>query len=207
MCRLACVGLCLLRASVSAHVVGDRDITSAPPPPFANDENNVAGSMPTPAGSPAHGVVLVGTMTRAGSCAAAVQSNSTYTSWTYHHCNFPPAGSGNYSCHCYGRNDGRWAPVSQALVDSGFIKAAPQFRCSTNWDCQLNGHCNAGVCHCDAAWSGDRCQRILQGHENGRGSLHPPHVGAVFRATATAMHTVQRNGQDEQALHAELLRS
>lgn len=32
--------------------------------------------------------------------------------------------------------------------------------CITDDDCQLNGLCNSGVCHCDAAWTGDACQRL-----------------------------------------------
>lgn len=33
--------------------------------------------------------------------------------------------------------------------------------CKTDIDCSLNGVCNAGVCDCDAAWGGQRCE-ILQ---------------------------------------------
>ena len=40
------------------------------------------------------------------------------TSWTYHQCNFPPAASGNYSCHCYARTDAVW--LLQLVVVSHF---------------------------------------------------------------------------------------
>ena len=138
-------------------------------PKLAPNENNVAGSMPSPAGNPSHGVLLVGTMPMAADCEAAAAKLAAATSWTYHRCDFPPAGTGNYSCHCYARTDGKWQPRHQQLVDSGFIKGPPPprpppppapFRCSTNSDCQLNGQCTAGVCHCDVTWKGEQCQLL-----------------------------------------------
>lgn len=63
----------------------------AAPPKIERNENNVGGSMPNPAGNPAHGVLLVGTLGSAEACAAAALKNAKATSWTYHHCDFPPA--------------------------------------------------------------------------------------------------------------------
>ena len=147
--------------------------SAATPPPIGKierNENNVGGAMPNPSGNPTHGVLLVGTMSTAAECAAAATKNAKATSWTYHQCNFLPVKSGNYSCHCYVRTDGHWAPRHQDLIDSGNIKAtpappppAPIFECVSNSDCQLNGKCGgtaAGVCECDPAWTGERCQLL-----------------------------------------------
>ena len=112
--------------------------TSPNPPTFVANENNVAGSMPNPSGNPRNGVILVGTMHQANACMAAASKFSNATSWTYHHCDFPPAVSGNYSCHCYARTDGHWDPTHENLIDSGFLKSVPKFRCDTARDCQLN---------------------------------------------------------------------
>jgi hypothetical protein len=131
--------------------------------------------MPNPDGNPKGGVILVGTMATAQECEQQATKIDNATSWTYNHCDFPPAGSGNYSCHCYIRTDGKWALLKQNLVDSGYIKpglptpATPSpptpspptpFVCTTNFDCQLNGACKAGVCECDAAWIGEQCERL-----------------------------------------------
>lgn len=51
------------------------------------------------------------------------------------------------------------AAVTLVLVGTLQADEAP-FKCSTNWDCQLNGKCAAGICDCDAAWTGERCQRL-----------------------------------------------
>ena len=68
-------------------------------PSFAAGENNVAGAMPNPQGNPP-GVVLAGVFDTVAGCESAAQADAAATSWTYHHCDFPIAGSGNYSCHC-----------------------------------------------------------------------------------------------------------
>ena len=39
--------------------------------------------------------------------------------------------------------------------------AAGAWGCSTEHDCQLNGVCEAGVCHCDPAWGSPDCS-VLQ---------------------------------------------
>ena len=68
------------------------------PPKFEANANNVAGSMPSPSGSAKNGVLLLGSMSSAAACEAAATADAKASSWTYHHCEFPPAGSGNYSC-------------------------------------------------------------------------------------------------------------
>ena len=134
--------------------------SASDPPKFAPNTNNVGGQMPNPSGNPAHGIMLLGAMQSSDECEAAANKLANATSWTYHHCNFPPAGSGNYSCHCYYRTDGRWAPAHESLIDSGFIKSAAPFKCATNFDCQLNGDCIQGKCTCLPAWKGDQCERL-----------------------------------------------
>ena len=69
------------------------------PPSFAVGENNVAGVMRNPKGNPP-GVLLAGVFKAASGCESAAKANAGATSWTYHHCDFPIAASGNYSCHC-----------------------------------------------------------------------------------------------------------
>ena len=146
------------------------------PPKFARGENNVGGSMPNPRGNPQAGVLLVGTFATASQCEAAATADPRAASWTYHECSFPPAGSGNYSCHCYARTSSYWHPTKQALVDSGYLRPGtpvppppppsppppplPGAPCKNNGDCQLNGACIDGKCDCDPAWTGSRCQRL-----------------------------------------------
>eukprot|EP00040_Diaphanoeca_grandis_P000352 m.15181 g.15181 ORF g.15181 m.15181 type:complete len:490 (-) comp10471_c0_seq1:134-1603(-) len=130
------------------------------PSKTVNNANNVAGSMPNPNGNPMHGVVFVGTMTSSNECENVALANVDATSWTYHHCDFPPAKSGNYSCHCYIRTDFVWKPKEQALVDSGDLHNRPTNHCTTNSGCQLNGRCVAGICECDPTWTGDHCERL-----------------------------------------------
>ena len=145
---------------------------AATPPSFAAGVNNVAGSMPNPQGNPPS-IILVGVHQSAHECQGAAKAEKHATSWTYHHCNFPPAGSGNYSCHCYARTDSVWHPKKQALVDSGCIRISPPpqpppppppppFKCNSGYDCQLNGKCNTTSqrCECDAAWTGDMCEQL-----------------------------------------------
>jgi hypothetical protein len=148
---------------------------AATPPRFAKGENNVGGSMPSPSGNPRAGVLLVGTFSSAQQCEAAATADPKAASWTYHECGFPPAGSGNYSCHCFARTSSYWHPIKQALVDSGYIRPGtpappppppppppplPSGPCRNNADCQLNGACVNGACKCDPAWTGARCQRL-----------------------------------------------
>ena len=113
---------CIEGATVARHrrnrVAGFRrellpsSSAATPPPKIERNENNVGGAMPNPSGNPTHGVLLVGTMSSAAECAAAATKNAKATSWTYHQCNFLPVKSGNYSCHCYVRTDGHWAPAT-----------------------------------------------------------------------------------------------
>ena len=110
------------------------------PPAYAPGMNNVAGSMNGPEGSPPQ-VLFVGTFFNYVDCENAAKKHNIggdATSWTYHQCNFPPAASGNYSCHCYARTDAVWHPQKEQLVDSGFIKdgpspppPAPPFQCTS----------------------------------------------------------------------------
>ena len=46
------------------------------------------------------------------------------------------------------------------------VAAAAAATCSSDLDCQLNGVCQSGTCHCDAAWSGASCEslRLSPGH-------------------------------------------
>jgi hypothetical protein len=133
-------------------------------PAFAGSENNVKGAMPSP-------IVGLGVMSSTGECVQAAYAQPTATSWTYHHCSFPPAGSGNYSCRCYIRTDGRWLNASEALVDSGDIlgrgprgpplppPVASRARCTDALSCGLNGECDTatGICACEPPWTGPTC--------------------------------------------------
>ena len=141
-------------------------------PVFAPGENNVLGAMPSPAGNPP-AIVLVGAVSSALECERAAYANSAAVSWTWHHCDFPVSGSGNYSCHCYARTDVAWAPRNQSRVDSGHLgrilrhqpspptpaPPGPLLRCASELDCGLNGVCNttSGQCACDAPWMGSTC--------------------------------------------------
>jgi len=87
------LGLAALVATANAAGSGGS------PPSFAVGENNVAGVMRNPKGNPP-GVLLAGVFKAASGCESAAKANAGATSWTYHHCDFPIAGSGNYSCHC-----------------------------------------------------------------------------------------------------------
>lgn len=121
--------------------------------------------MPNPSGNPKGDVVLVGTMSTALECEQQATKLPTATSWTFHQCDFLPVKSGNYSCHCYIRTDGIWAPKTQQKIDSGFIKASPSPTpapsvCVTSSDCQLNGDCVSGTCVCIPAWKGNQCQLL-----------------------------------------------
>ena len=136
--------------------------TPTPAPGFAANENNIMGAIPNPSGTSK--INLVGVFAAANACELAASKRKNATSWTYHHCDLPPAVSGNYSCHCYARTDGIWAPVPQKLVDSGFIRpVAPTpgptpFICADAMDCSLNGECSAaGTCNCDSGWRGTYC--------------------------------------------------
>lgn len=61
-------------------------------PPVALGANNVAGSMRSPAGHPP-AVLLLGAVDTAAACEALALATPKATSWTYHHCDFPPARS------------------------------------------------------------------------------------------------------------------
>jgi hypothetical protein len=189
----------LLELAVEGAVMGTA------PPALARNENNVAGSMPNPRGNPRRGIVLLGVYGTAAGCQGAAQGHVNATSWTYHHCDFPPAGSGNYSCHCYARTDGCWHPKPQQLVDSGYLAAAPHCPapapppspgppppwkgCTTNLDCQLNGKCSSsGVCRCDPAWTGQRCERLDLLPASAEAGLQDPRLsswgGSVLQNTS-----------------------
>lgn len=163
----------MLPISLAVALASVSTANSRSPPKFAKGQNNVAGSMPNPRGNPQAGVLLVGTFGSARQCEAAATADPRAASWTYHECGFPPAGSGNYSCHCYARTSSYWHPMKQELVDSGYIRpgtpvpsppppppALPTGPCKDNEDCQLNGACTRGRCECDPAWTGSRCQRL-----------------------------------------------
>ena len=154
----------LLIASAAAHA-------GTPPRAFAPSTNNVMGAMPSPAGKPP-GIVLLGPFASPSACETAAYRRAAATSWTYHHCDLPPAASGNYSCHCYVRTDGVWTGSAEARVDSGDMsrstrppppppspppRAPP--RCADELDCGLNGACDAttGACACEAPWTGPSC--------------------------------------------------
>lgn len=99
--------------------------------------------------------------------------------------------SGNYSCHCYARTDGVWHPTPEAKVDSGQCGAQP-FHCTSHDDCQLNGACVAGACRCDAAWTGDRCQRLNLLAANPLAGLQDPVLsswgGSVLQDPTTQLY-------------------
>ena len=157
--------------AVSALLLAHRVVHAGPV--FARSMNNVMGAMPSPAGK-APAIVGLGVMGSTGECLRAAYARPTATSWTYHHCNFPPAGSGNYSCRCYIRTDGLWLNRSEALVDSGDIlgrgprglplppaTAAPP-QCKDELDCGLNGECDSATqaCVCDRPWTGPTCSQL-----------------------------------------------
>ena len=49
----------------------------------------------------------------------------------------------------------------------------PPGRCSSDLDCQLNGRCTGGTCHCDRAWSGaPDCSRLKLLPAKGRGEAY-----------------------------------
>lgn len=50
--------------------------------------------------------------------------------------------------------------MRSALVWCAGIVAA-QATCNVDFDCSLNGVCNAGVCNCDSPWSGSACETLL----------------------------------------------
>ena len=118
-------------------------------PVYMSAANNVVGSMPNPAGNPPTVILVGSSVNSTRDCEIMASTVATATSWTYHHCNFPHAGSGNYSCHCYARTDGKWAPASQQRVDSGDLGRTtlpvtpppPPLRatCKTEGDCGFNG--------------------------------------------------------------------
>lgn len=142
-------------------------------PVFARSVNNVMGSMPSPAGNPPT-IVGLGVMNSPGECLQAAYDLPAATSWTYHHCNFPPAGSGNYSCRCYIRTDGQWLNASESFVDSGDMPGrgprgpplpprndtAPP--CKDELDCGLNGECDTTTasCSCYPPWKGPACSQL-----------------------------------------------
>ena len=115
---LLLAGCIVTAAEAAAATAADQ-----PPPAYVPGVNNVGGSMPGPEGKPPN-VLFVGTFVSYIDCETAAKKRNIggdATSWTYHQCNFPPAASGNYSCHCYARTDGVWHPNAEQLVDSGYI--------------------------------------------------------------------------------------
>lgn len=187
---------------------------TATPPSFAAGVNNVAGSMPNPQGNPPS-IILVGVHQSAHECQGAAKAEKHATSWTYHHCNFPPAGSGNYSCHCYARTDSVWHPKKQALVDSGCIRISPPpqpppppppppFKCNSGYDCQLNGKCNTASqrCECDAAWTGDMCEQLNLLPAKPDAGLQDQLYVHVQQSTAPHSTAPHRTAQRSTALHS-----
>ena len=151
------------------------------PPKFAANENNVMDAMPTPNGNPP-AILLLGVMASSDACesAASAPAWNNATSWTYHHCDFPVARSGNYSCRCYVRTDGHWAPAVEEKIDSGFLRQPPSPPCKSPLDCGLNGECISGKCVCDKGWRGWCCGSLdlLPVNKSQRGLLVP---GTVTR--------------------------
>ena len=57
---------------------------------------------------------------------------------------------------CYGRTDSAFNPYPQTGTVSGFAVTV----CRTEYDCELNGACESGVCRCDSGWTGDSCGQL-----------------------------------------------
>eukprot|EP01006_Ploeotia_vitrea_P058535 TRINITY_DN69645_c0_g1_i1.p1 TRINITY_DN69645_c0_g1~~TRINITY_DN69645_c0_g1_i1.p1 ORF type:complete len:534 (-),score=21.52 TRINITY_DN69645_c0_g1_i1:29-1546(-) len=80
----------------------------------------------------------------------------TPRSFVYYTPEFSPA----WAKYCYIRTDTWWHTVPQGNVISGRLQEWNH--CFNDWDCELNGHCDAQTkkCVCKAAWTGDFCQYL-----------------------------------------------
>ena len=56
------------------------------------------------------------------------------------------------------------------------VTVAASLHCRSVADCSYNGDCDGGLCHCDAAWRGARCESL---------NLLPARVGAGLNTTGS----------------------
>jgi hypothetical protein len=163
---MACLSLLLHAAAAATTLPG---LPGLPPPRVtrAPGVSNVpilpagGGGLQWPPPAPLSNVVKrFGLATTPDQCAAACvayrnKDVSPVSGWS--RCNsftFFANGSG-----CFGRVDSLWAPEKLEGASSGQL-AWPPRPCAGVRDCSHNGRCEHGLCACEAAWGGDRCQTL-----------------------------------------------
>ena len=63
-------------------------------------------------------------------------------------------------CCCLKSVTGTLGPNTYDMnITTGVISARTS-KCNTDWDCSLNGVCQAGTCSCDTAWKGVKCEQL-----------------------------------------------
>ena len=103
-------------------------------------------------------ILYLGSFDAAPACAAACAALAPQRCWsfTHHGAAFP----GGLALQCFGLTSPRWTPVPVAPAlgtTSGWL----EWPCRDDFDCSLNGACSAaGVCACNRAWRGPRCEAL-----------------------------------------------
>ena len=155
-----------------------------------NGSDNVYARARWKSDTPSDHIVFLGELATPTECGAACIAEGSGCRSYVHHGVDPSVPS--FTHQCFGVMDCHWSPkrVPQGVATTGRVRwpaptppcpappppppPPPPTPCKTDAGCSLNGHCGAGACRCDAAWTGYRCELLnLAPATRGAGTMTP----------------------------------